>query len=78
MTCERSHDFYPKVDRGPPGLGTKQSLTTTVEKSCQSNLAEVKGPKMLRQLQVIDKIISVLLPINKFRSRSSLRISLVV
>ena len=28
-------------------------------------IVKVKGPKMLRQLQAIDKIISVLLPIGK-------------
>ena len=63
-SCKLSPEFT-RVDRGPPGLSTKQSLAPTEEENCSSNLAEVKGPKMLRQLQAVDKIITVLLPIGK-------------
>ena len=64
LSCERSPDFT-QLDRGPPELSTKQSLATTVEETCYLNLAEVKGPKILRQLQAIDKITSVLLLVGK-------------
>ena len=40
--------IFTQLDRGPPGLSTKQSLATTVEENCYSNLVKVKGPKMLR------------------------------
>ena len=53
LSCKISPDFIQLV-RGPPGLSTKQSLATTVKENCQSNLAEVKWPKMLRQLQAIE------------------------